>query len=321
MIIAGAGIGGLALARALLAQGHEATVLERADGLRTGGAGLTVWHNGALCLDRLGISIDGLGNRLDALEVRGAQGRSVAVIDVRALSERMGAPVTMTARAELLRHLHAPLPAGTVRFGGGYTSHVETPDGVAVTASDGRVHVGDLLVGADGAHSAVRRALFGDRPTPTTGVASCFGMIPTPLAPLGHWSGMTVGREGDFGYMEVGGGRLVFWFDLPWHGSAPDKPLELLRKRYGHWAAPAPDVLNAITEDDFGIFPHHRHRIPRTWGRGRTTLLGDAAHAMPPTLAQGMNQTFEDVVALVDRLGRSPGPGGVAAELRGYEAG
>jgi FAD-dependent urate hydroxylase len=57
-------------------------------------------------------------------------------------------------------------------------------------------------------------------------------------------------------------------------------------------------VLAAVTDDETGFFPHYKHRVPRTWGSGRVTVIGDAAHSMPPTRAQGANQALEDAWAL-----------------------
>ena len=61
-------------------------------------------------------------------------------------------------------------------------------------------------------------------------------------------------------------------------------------------------VLGAVTDNETGFFPHFRHRVPRTWGSGPITVIGDAAHSMPPTRAQGANQALEDAWALAASL-------------------
>ena len=76
----------------------------------------------------------------------------------------------------------------------------------------------------------------------------------------------------------------------------------MLRERFGDWAPPVREVLAAVTDDETGFFPHYRHRVPRTWGSGRITVIGDAAHSMPPTRAQGANQALEDAWALAAAL-------------------
>ncbi|MFD1938316.1 MULTISPECIES: FAD-dependent oxidoreductase [Nonomuraea] len=97
----------------------------------------------------------------------------------------------------------------------------------------------------------------------------------------------------------------------------PAAPLTELRRRFGHWASPVPEVLAGGSEDDLGFFGHHWNKVRQVWGEGRITLVGDAAHTMPPTLGQGANQTLEDVWV----LGRELAKGGddPAVRLRAYE--
>jgi FAD-dependent urate hydroxylase len=76
----------------------------------------------------------------------------------------------------------------------------------------------------------------------------------------------------------------------------------MIRERFGDWAQPIPDVLKSATDEETGFFPHCRHRVPRMWGNGRITVIGDAAHSMPPTRAQGANQALEDAWALAAAL-------------------
>ncbi|OLT20468.1 hypothetical protein BJF79_16045 [Actinomadura sp. CNU-125] len=104
----------------------------------------------------------------------------------------------------------------------------------------------------------------------------------------------------------AGHGRALWWFDLRakpgsrFWSDAPDVP-DRLRARFGRWPEPFPTLLEHAETLDF--YPHHLHRVPATWGRGPTTLLGDAAHTMPPAMAMGAAQAIEDAWALA----RSPG--------------
>jgi FAD-dependent urate hydroxylase len=93
----------------------------------------------------------------------------------------------------------------------------------------------------------------------------------------------------------------------------------MLREQFGDWAPPVREVLAAVTDDEAGFFPHYRHRVPRTWGSGTITVIGDAAHSMPPTRAQGANQALEDAWALAAALRGAKAESGTAAVLRAFE--
>ncbi|WP_272497903.1 FAD-dependent oxidoreductase [Actinomadura terrae] len=322
VLVAGAGISGLTAARALTRAGHHVTVLEQARAPRLGGGAITLWHNGTAILDDLGVPLHTTGQRLTTLALRTATGRTIAHVDLDALTRRFGSPARVVPRGALITLLHHALPAGTVTYDAPVTRLRTDPDAVHVHTRDGRHHTADLLIGADGVHSRVRAALLGDTRPALTGVATWQGLTPAPFDP-GTTTTMMIGRHGELGYTGAGDGLMQCFFDIPWPRHTPPQPLppqealRLLRRRYAAWGDPARRILDTLTPTGTGLYPHTRHTVPRHWGRGRCLLLGDAAHGMPPIMAHGANQALEDVAALIDCLTPGADP---AATARAYTA-
>jgi FAD-dependent urate hydroxylase len=320
VLVAGAGIGGLAVAAGLLADGHGVRVLEAADRLRRGGAAVTINANGQAAMAGLGVRGGHLGGRIDALEFRAGDGARLLRADLRIMPRKTGFAVATVPRERLVDHLAAALPADVVRFGAGVRSVEVRSDGVEVVDAVGRTHRAELLVGADGHASAVRRATVSPEPAADAGWTTWQGLSPVlPELAKGALGLCLVGDAGLVGLMPAGDGLLQWWFDVrdlhPQPG--PGEVLDRLAGLFGRYAAPVPELLAAVDERDVAAYPHVVHQVPERWGTGPTTLVGDAAHAFPPSQAQGANQTLEDAWLLV-RAVRLSGP--VPAQLRRYEA-
>ncbi|WP_336216984.1 FAD-dependent monooxygenase [Nonomuraea sp. LPB2021202275-12-8] len=319
VLVIGAGVGGLAVARGLLAAGHQVRIFEQAPVMRTGGAGLSIFSNGAAVLHDLGVSLDGVGGRFDRIDALTADGRIRLSSDMTHAATRYGFPNKSISRRVLLERLSEGLPGDLITYGASCRSVTQDGDRVTAAFDDGSTSTGDLLIGADGHHSVVRRELWGDVPLRTAGFGTwqALSRIDIDLTRT-HLHFMITGREGACGLIPAGDGKLQWWFDVRWSPAEPRPaaPLAELRRRFGHWASPVPEVLGQASESDLDFFGHYWQKVRPVWGKGRVTLLGDAAHLMPPTLGQGANQTLEDVWV----LGRELAKGGDPAErLRAYE--
>ncbi len=318
-LIVGAGVGGLATARALVAGGNDVVVVEQAPGLREGGAAVTLWSNGTGILAELGVSLDGVGGTIDRLEQCDWRGRVLLSVDVARAAARYGFPHICLPRRRLLERLTDGLEPGAIRYGQACVGIAEEGTRVRLDLGDGSFETGDLLIGADGRSSVVRDTLWGKDPARPTGWVTWQGVTAIPTKVTSSRRGvMFVGPAGLCGLMPAGGGFLQWWFDHRWSpsDSPPDSPVAALRKRFGGWAAPVREVLEQVDDDDVGFFPHYGHPVPSIWGEGAITLVGDAAHSMPPTRAQGANQALEDAWAMAKVLRGGPD---LASVLRSYE--
>ena len=197
-----------------------------------------------------------------------------------------------------------------------------TPDGVRVEFANGSVVEGDLLIGADGLHSKIRDVV-GARDAEPAGWCSWQGLVTLPYVADKHVALLAIGEHGNLGLWPAGGTDVQWWFDLPWSDGfiRPERPIDVIREHFTGWCDAVDGVLAMLTDDDLADspYPHFRHPIPGS-GQGPLTLLDDAAHTMPPTLAQGTNQALLDTMVLCKALSDSGKTNGdLSKALRWYE--
>jgi FAD-dependent urate hydroxylase len=316
-------VGGISIARGLLRDGHDVTVFEQRPEVKAGGGAVTIWSNGETVLGQLGVGMDGAGQRLSTVRVVTSTGRPLAALDVTAIVNRLGAPVRMVPRRVLLERLLEGFPAERIRCNARVVGVVSRRGGVRVDFADGRCAEGDLVIGADGFHSKVREIVGAQHAEPT-GWCSWQGLAALPDGIDRQVAFVIVGEHGNLGLWPAGRSEVQWWFDLPWSPGfvKPERPIEMIRTNFTGWAEPVDRVLAALTDDDLAHspYPHYRHPIPGP-GRGALTLLGDAAHTMPPTLAQGTNQALLDTMVLCKALSdfRRGANGDLPSALRWYE--
>lgn len=306
-IVIGGGIGGLAAAIALGRCGWHVEVLERAPAFGEIGAGLSLWPNGVRALDALGVGEQLRERALTETEggIRDVTGRWLSRTDVQELGRRYG-PVVAVHRAHLLEILRAALPATALRTGTEVTAVEADGPQVEVRHSAGTSR-GDLLVGADGIHSVVRRSLWPGHPAPRyAGYTAWRVIVDTGRPPTS--GGETWGRGERMGIVPLADGTTYLFgaANAPEGQRGPDGELAEMRRRFDGWHAPIPELLAAASED--AVMRHDIYDLPplRTFVHGATALLGDAAHAMTPDLGQGANQALEDAVTLATMLSAHP---------------
>ena len=323
ILVIGAGVSGISVARGLLRDGHDVTVFDQRKDTRAGGGAVTIWSNGETVLRQLGVDMQGAGQLLSHVQVMTSRGRRLAKLDVTAMANQMGAPVRMVPRRDLLGRLLEGFPMDRIRCNSRAVGVVAGPDGVKVQFEDGSAAEGDLAIGADGLHSIVRDVVGAPAAEPT-GWCSWQGLVSLPELADKRVGMIVIGQHGNTGVWPAGGCDVQWWFDLPWSCDfvRPQRPIEVIRSNFTGWADSVDLVLAKLTDEDLADspYPHFRHPIPSASASAPLTLLGDAAHTMPPTLAQGTNQALLDTMVLCKALsalrgGPNAGAGDLSAQL------
>src|SRR4051794_4141079 len=213
-LVVGAGLGGLSAALALRQAGADVHVFERAPSLEaiTVGIGMVIWPNGMRALARLGV--EPVGHRIDRLEFYAAAGRRLNDWTVGEIGTRMGKPSLALSRGELHELIARAYGSEQIGFGSAYVDHVEDDDGVTVSFEDGSSARGDILIGADGIVSKIRRKLTGHGPPefpPYAGYTIWHAIIDHPAEDVPpHVFTLLFGRGHRFAHYRIDEQR-VYW--------------------------------------------------------------------------------------------------------------
>ncbi|MFI7613068.1 FAD-dependent oxidoreductase [Nonomuraea terrae] len=320
--IVGAGIAGLATAIGLANRGWSVRVFERSPVLRTTGGGIGLTPNGLHALNALGVgeSVRRCSVVQEEGGVRAPSGRFIARSRLEFVERRYGESIRSLLRTDLAQALEAALPEGTVRYG----ARVEDiRPGDAATPAElivaGESLTSDLVVGADGIRSAVRRCLYPDHPpVRSCGAVSWRAVVPASgMAPV---AAETWGAGLRLSILPLPGDRVHFsalacsslWRSVR---DSPDGPARL----FGDWHDPIPLMLRRATHET--TYFDQIEELPRPldgFARGRVVLVGDAAHPMAPNVGVA-NLALEDAVELAHTVGDAGDWDALRAGLARYD--
>jgi 2-polyprenyl-6-methoxyphenol hydroxylase-like FAD-dependent oxidoreductase len=301
--IVGGGIGGLTAAIALRRAGVDAVVFEESPEPRAVGAGLHLWSNAVRALRELDLGdIERIAVEIEREFIYKANGKLMIEWPVGELGRELGAASIGLTRPGLLRFLLDRIDANALELGRRVERFTDDGERVVLSFADGEETAVDLLVGADGLLSTVRTQLWGTSRPRYAGYASWRTLVPAahddpgPPAVRQYW-----GRGGRVVCFPAGEEQMY----VACLGNAPagetnaaGATIQELRARFGSFAEPIPKLIDRSIEPAWIRMDIVDRKPIETWGRGRVTLLGDAAHPMTPNTSQGAGMAIEDAVVL-----------------------
>jgi FAD-dependent urate hydroxylase len=300
VLIVGAGIAGLAAARALRGWGAPVEIIERAAAPMSEGTGIYLPGNAVRALSGLGLGTQVAEHAVCIERQRFAdhQGRLLFDVEMAGVWNGVG-PCLALHRAELHQVLLAGVRDVPIRWGRSLQAVAVEDAGVTVKFSDGVSGRYDLVLGADGLHSTVRGLVFdAPAPRPVGQYARRFVVAGPQAAPI--WS-VLLGKNSSFLTIPIGNGRMYCYSDGPLTSPPP-----LLRELLAGYAEPVPTLLDALDEASSGNGTGHAGAVEEvvldSWSHGAVLLIGDAAHATSPNMAQGAAMALEDAIVLSECL-------------------
>ncbi len=322
VLIVGAGIGGLTAAIVLRQMGYAVEVYEQAPTLRTAGSGLSVMSNAIAALSSVGVNLKlaHFGAPITCFEIRNVKDRLIRRLPIPEVSSSYGFDSVCLSRKALQEALLQQLDQHIIHVGAKATELTESDDGISVRFADGREAYGDLLIGADGIYSFVRDYIQGHKPTRTADYLCWLGVTRyqhPQITPgyVGHYWG--AGKR--IGLIDVGDGEVYWWGTANmrteqahnWQGSHQD-----ILSYYQGWPRIVGDIILQTPAEKIIAVPAQDRPFSPCWGKGRITLLGDAAHPMLTSLGQGAGMAIEDAAVLGHVLRQQSDP---VSALRQYE--
>ncbi len=307
ILLVGAGVAGLALSRALRQRGCLSDIIERKACWDDAGTGMYLPGNAlrALRFLELGDEVVKSGARIETQRFCDHRGKLLNEVDLGSVWDETG-PCIAVHRADLHRALRNGRDAPPIRMGVTLVSLDQAGTSAEAHFSDSARKTYDLVVGADGIGSPVRRLVFGDaglRPLKQWGwrfVVPCPPQVTT-------WS-VLMSRKSACLTMPIGGGRAYCYVDVvdTERLESPEISAHGLQDALADFAGPAAAIREALKDSVEVHAAAIEEVVLDSWSHNRALLIGDAAHAMSPNMAQGAAMAVEDAIVLAECLSEQP---------------
>lgn len=306
--IVGGGIAGLATAVALQQKGYAVKVFESASDIRDSGGGLVLAVNAVKSIRKLGIenAIRSVGREMPVFKVFDSKGKIISDMADDFLKKTFGINNITISRNALLNALKSQVKDNCIETNKRVISFSSTDSGIQIQLEDGATHYTDYLIAAEGVHSNIRQQLLPNSKPRYAGYTCWRAVIDTPN--FNKTFGFeALGKEGRFGMTPLADNK-TYWFAVV---NAPRNSAEMknlgvdgLFQRFKHYPEPLPSLIKQTKDEEIiwsdivDIKP-----IP-TFAFDNVLLVGDAAHATTPKMAQGACQAIEDAAVLLDILAK-----------------
>lgn len=305
--LAGGGIAGLATAIVLQKQGFEVRVYEAAPAIRGGGGGLLLAVNALKALRKMGIEAPVLaaGRPVPVFKVLDEFGHIINDMEDDVLMRTFGMTNLAISRAALHQALMGQTEGIAIEVNKQVAGFQQSFNNVQVEFADGTSVVADYLIGADGLRSAVRQHVLPNSPPRFAGYTCWRAVIQNRDGVEVPFGFEALGRSGRCGMVALAD-QSVYWFAVvkaePNDETMKRAGVQDVLARFQHYTEPIPSIIRQTQEheliwadiSDLAPIPHYAF--------GRVLLIGDAAHATTPNMAQGACQALEDAAVLLDLI-------------------
>lgn len=312
IIIIGAGIAGLVFARACHLAGFEVKVYEKTKNLTNIGGGILIWPHGMRCLRQLGLAdeLDLYKTTINICNIYNSNSEKIFSENLAVLSNALGGDIFPIDRCVLQKVLAQSIPKKSLILNKTCVSIIKQSNQSQVLFSDGTQDTADLIVGADGIHSNVSRSILEKALPIYTNFCWWGGIVERKYVPnfLPNETQTIIGKGKVCVIWPTHGDKLMWYIpikmpaeDLIRHDNGMNQ-LQLLCK---NWNNNITDIISApLTHQHFHLSIYTLAPRPH-WSSDHVTLIGDAAHAMGPILAQGASLAIEDGFILAKCLQHS----------------